>query len=719
MTIKRLFFILVAVLMMAPLFADDFVYHGSFLWNNVRAVVNIDSLLICAFHDGIGVVNLNRDYIKKKMVTGLEIQGGPNRLQLFGNTMTVQRDDGSIDLVDVADPMNMVDLGSFDPGQDIYDIAVLDNYLYIAVEYNGIVRYDISDPQNIQYDDSSMYGISVTRLAVYGSRLYALDSYNGVLIYEPDADGFGMPVSELLLPQQGISLAVFRDTVYAGLKLNGYLIGDIADVYNPVYIGERTSLIRGDIISPADRGVVLANSFTGFELIYDGVDSVDQVFRVSSISGYPSIFDYGGQMHIAYPSGSRGFVGYNIDDPNWVDTDFPDFVYAYPGPITQVEFINSRLHVIGTDNWYEMYDVSDPDHPERTGKMINPPWRPAGVVAKGDTLFVADKSTNTFFPALDLGYGDPEWVFPYFSVTDSIARPHLIPGYFGDRDLLYFYNDHHFNGTARNDTTIEPNIYSWSFPTGITAATIDGTILFRASEKGILFAYEINNFYDLVELAQYGLPAFVLDMIKLGPLMYTIGTGLRTYAASDPTQLRPVQSDLSIGTGYEMKVYGDFLFCATQNGVFIFDISNGIPDRVRSGGRAARTVAYDDNQTIATSDGYSVRVYTMPLVDADDTPPLAFDYSLPQLRGYPNPFNPSITLIAENFRSGAAPIEVDIFDVLGRRVRRLSMRAENSGGEEVVWNGRDESGRSLPSGIYFFRASQGGTQAVFKAVLLK
>ncbi len=718
MTIKKFAYILIAVLMASPLIADDFVYHGSFLWNDIRAVVNIDSLLICAFHDGVGVVNLNRDYIKKKMVTGVEVDGGPNHLLLFDSLMVVQRDDNDISLLDVSDPMNMVELGSFNPGQEIFDIAVLGDYLYAAVEYNGIIRFDISDPQDIRYKDSSMAGISVTRLAVYESRLYALDSYNGVLIYEPDADGFGAPVSELLLPQQGVSLAVFRDTVYAGLRLNGYLVGDIADAYHPVYIGARTSLIRGDLISPARRGIVLANNVNGFELIYDGAEPVDQVFRVTGINGYPAVFDYAGETHVAFPNAVRGFVAFNVDDPYWVDTDFPDFVYAYPGPITQVEFINSRLHVIGTNNWYEMYDVSDPDHPVRTGKMINPPWNPAGVVAKDDTLFVADKSTNMYFPALDHGVGDPEWVFPYFSVTDSIARPHLIPDYFGDRDLLYFFNEHKFNGTARNDTTVEPNIFSWSFATGITAAALDGSVFFRVSDKGVLFVYNIDYNGDLEEQAQISLPGHVDDMLQVGSLMYMLGAGFRTYVVSNSVDPRLVQTDLSVGTGYEMKLYDDLLFCATRNGIFIYDISKGIPELQFQGGTTAQTVAWE-NGTVATSDGYSVRVYTMPLVDADDEPPLAVDYSLPRLRGFPNPFNPTITLMAENFREGTQPIRVDIFDVLGRRVRRLSIRPGSSGRDEVVWNGRNESGQALPSGIYFFRASQGSDQAVFKAVLLK
>jgi hypothetical protein len=694
---KKLLPLLLAVMIASPLIADDFIYQGSFLWNDIRAVVNIDSFLVCAFHDGVGVVNLNRDYIKKKLYGGIEISGGPNRLMVFDSLMVVECDDRGISLVDVSDPMNMVDLGSFNPGQDVYDLAILGDYLYAAVEYNGVVRFDISDPQNIHFDDSSMAGISVTELAVYGSRLYALDSYNGVLIYEPDADDIGAPVSELLLPKQGVSLSVFRDTVYAGVRPNGYLVGDVADVYHPEYLGERTSLIRGDVISQAGRGLVIANNINGFELIYDGADSVDQVFSVKGISGYLAVFTYLGHTHIAYPTAQRGFVAYDIEDPAWVDTDFPEFVYAYPGPITQVEFINSRLHVIGTNNWYEMYDVSDPGHPVRTGKMINPPWNPAGVVAKGDTLFVADKNTNTFFPALDRGVGDPEWVFPYFSVADSIARPHLIPGYFTGRDLLYFFNDHHFNGTARNDSTVEPNIFRWSFATGISAAVVDGSLLYRVSDKEILYIYDIDYSYDLEEQGQIDLPDHVTDMVKVDSLLYTLGSGLRTYNLSDPVEPQLVQADQSVGTGHELRVYGDRLFCATDYGIFVFDISQGIPSRLFSGGEAARTAAFDD-QLIAASDGYSVKIYSMPLVDADDEPPLAIDFSLPRLRGFPNPFNPTITVIAENFRDGSGPIELDIFDVLGRRVRRLTLRADISGRDQVVWDGRDESGGTL--GVY-------------------
>lgn len=719
MMMKRsLLMILVLLGLAVPAAADDFIYHGSFLWNDIRSVVHRDSLMFCAFHDGIGVINLNRDFIKKKLYAAMEVPGNPERLHMYGNLLVVEGGDTRVTLVDITDPVNMQILGSFDPEPEVYDIAVLEGFLYAAIEYDGIVRYDISDPGNIFLVDSSMAGIRVIRLEVYEARLYALDTYNGVLVYEPDADGFGAPVSRLYLPEQAVSLAVIDDTVYTGLNPNGYLVGSVADVYNPVYVGKRSSLIRGDIIAAASKGIVLANGINGFELIYSRDSLLDQVFPVLNIRGYPTVFSYNGRTVIVYPNRLLGFTAYDIEDPIYVDTDFPDYVYAYPGPITQVTFINSRLHVIGTNNWYEMYDLSDPAHPARTGKMINPPWKPAGVCAKGDTLFVADKDTDTFFPALDDGTGDPEWMLPYFGVVDSIARPHLIPEYFVDMDLLYFYNDRQINGTARNDSTVIPSKYRWTFPAGVSAAVFDGPRLYRVNHKGVLFIYNIDRLGQLEQIVQYYLPSQPRYMIKIDSLLYMLGSGLRLYNISDPASPQWIHTELSVGNGWEMMTDDSWLICASDPAIWIYDISAGIPQPLFSGGSGAVTVAYEDH-VLASSDGYSVKVYTLPVVSADDDLPHAFDLDGPRLDGYPNPFNPQITLRLANFGTGREPVIVDVLDILGRRLRRLTVQPDNAGGGRVVWDGRDDDNMPAPSGIYLFRAYRGSDRAVFKGVLLK
>lgn len=84
----------------------------------------------------------------------------------------------------------------------------------------------------------------------------------------------------------------------------------------------------------------------------------------------------------------------------------------------------------------------------------------------------------------------------------------------------------------------------------------------------------------------------------------------------------------------------------------------------------------------------------------------------------PNPFNPITTLAFEI--SSPQPVSAGVFDISGRLVKRLiNQEAMNSGRHEVVWNGRDDKGRSLPSGVYFLRVTAGSGGGMARVVLVK
>jgi len=99
---------------------------------------------------------------------------------------------------------------------------------------------------------------------------------------------------------------------------------------------------------------------------------------------------------------------------------------------------------------------------------------------------------------------------------------------------------------------------------------------------------------------------------------------------------------------------------------------------------------------------------------AEETAPAAFAFAPPQ----PNPFNPKATLRFALPR--AAAVDLVIFDVNGRQVRRLLAGEQRPAGHHALdWNGRDESGRALPSGVYFARFAAGGFTAERRLVLLR
>jgi hypothetical protein len=87
------------------------------------------------------------------------------------------------------------------------------------------------------------------------------------------------------------------------------------------------------------------------------------------------------------------------------------------------------------------------------------------------------------------------------------------------------------------------------------------------------------------------------------------------------------------------------------------------------------------------------------------------------LPNFPNPFNPSTTI---RYTLGEeSPVALTVFNVSGREVRTLTSGTEQAGPHSAVWDGRDNHGRDVGSGLYFYLLRAGDFQDTQKMVLLK
>ncbi len=84
---------------------------------------------------------------------------------------------------------------------------------------------------------------------------------------------------------------------------------------------------------------------------------------------------------------------------------------------------------------------------------------------------------------------------------------------------------------------------------------------------------------------------------------------------------------------------------------------------------------------------------------------------------YPNPFNPQTTISFTLKQSGYTTLE--IFNIRGQKLSTLVSEHMPAGTHKVIWDGRDQSGRMMPSGTYLYRLQVNDFQKMRKMMLIK
>ncbi|RMI09018.1 MAG: T9SS C-terminal target domain-containing protein [Calditrichaeota bacterium] len=129
------------------------------------------------------------------------------------------------------------------------------------------------------------------------------------------------------------------------------------------------------------------------------------------------------------------------------------------------------------------------------------------------------------------------------------------------------------------------------------------------------------------------------------------------------------------------------------------------------------TIAEDTNRTLLAQ--RVIDWLNTPVGIGEDQPgQLAYQFELKQ--NYPNPFNPT-TQITYTVPAGYrhVPVQLVIYNQLGQQVRTLVNAPRQPGRYTVTWDGRDDAGNRVSSGIYFYRLQIGDLRAVRKMALIR
>ncbi|MCB2230190.1 T9SS type A sorting domain-containing protein [bacterium] len=184
-----------------------------------------------------------------------------------------------------------------------------------------------------------------------------------------------------------------------------------------------------------------------------------------------------------------------------------------------------------------------------------------------------------------------------------------------------------------------------------------------------------------------------------------IAAALITLEAPPSFDLNKIKAD-----GHEM------MMAAGQNGTTIRVLLYSLEGkRLPAGHHELFVVENAESITLIAAEMGTVDGRTAALSLNSSEPALPEEFTLYQ--NYPNPFNPETRIAFDLPVSGA--VRLSVYNVLGQKVKVLFDGNLTAGSHQVTWNGTDQAGGSVSSGIYLYRLETESAALSRKMMLLK
>ena len=329
--------------------------------------------------------------------------------------------------------------------------------------------------------------------------------------------------------------------------------------------------------------------------------------------------------------------------------------YYYPA----LQFVKEYVYDINTHE-FEIRDIYPQQDPSDTFNGTFTPWDMEAPWGEVDQF--ADDGAGGFFPAMFT-----DWPFPHW---DQAAHT----------DLMFF----HYN----NIKVSEPNDHGMM------------VCIWQDSDRARMF-----NYYSDTDYAAFAQT----------PEIYIAASPDNGNTWSEPISLNNVETPQMAGIK-PMYVYpADKVIYTGMQGAHEVGKIGVMFYNDFTWGSNVNAPAYHP-----TPDGGEVMFMELeivfPLGSASDDPTVPSVASL-LLQNYPNPFNPETTISFDMPASG--PARLEIYNVKGQLVKTLADANHDFGRHAYVWNGTDNGGNSVSSGIYFYRLATNGHSESRKMMLMK
>jgi hypothetical protein len=441
-------------------------------------------------------------------INSLAITGSATDLALRENYLYVACDSGGLRVIDIADPANLIESGYYDNPDRAWDVTIEGDYAYVADASAGLRVINISDPSlpiEVGYYDTPGVARDVTVLDNYA---YIGDWYSGLRVINV-SDPSNPFETGFYQSNRGFGaweVAISGHIVIVAYDNGGMVTVDVANPTNPIELGGYETI--GYVYSAAvlDNYAYVTETFNGFSVL--NVDNPSNPVKIGHYS--PAAFGYSeavswGYAYIAF-EGLR--VLNTADSTNPYEVGF----YDTPGTTSGVVISGKYAYVADGSSGVRIVDVSDPTNPNEIS-FCDTPGFAHDIAVSGNFIYIADG---------DSGIRVVNAADPYLPVEAGFYDTS------GDTLDVYIYENHAFvadgsNGLRLLDISNPANpieIGSYNSPGVANSVVVSGNYAYIADDEFGLRVIDISQPSNLIEVGYYDTAGHSRDISVIGELIY-------------------------------------------------------------------------------------------------------------------------------------------------------------------------------------------------------
>lgn len=623
---------------------------------------------VAAGEVGVVVVDIANPYAPEVVAT-VDTPGRARALCLSGDWAFVADLEGGVQVLDIADPRQANLVASFCDSSFVQDIAVLDGKAYVAASYDGLLVVDVRDPLHGQFEGAVTGLWEAEAVAAEGHHVYVLHNTSGVVDVVEVGSLTGPRVAQsFYLPDWGRDVAVSGDRLYAAGYDDGLFVVDVSDLDAPRLVG--------------------------------GIDTQGAAMAVNLGAGFAVVADL-----------DRGLTVVDIASPQ-APPRLGEVLTTYAPDEIQVQ--GEYAYCLASDT-LKIFDIRDSAAMAVAGALDFAPSMPHGLAVSGGLACFADNSrtlrivdvSNVSSPTVIASLTLPLYVTAV-ALSDNLA---LVSDY---------WTGLHFVDLADPRQPRLLGTVPWSECSGRVA--VSGRVAYAAAGAAGLHIIDFSDPAQPFLAGTLALGGETYHVAVRGEFAYVVGepVGLQVLDISDRLLPRVVAACPSVTGSLSLAPDSDYAYVRQGRGFKVVDLRDPLQPRVIGelfqSGEIASLRAFAGGVLVGDWDDGLV-MYPAQCTPVAGVGPAPVTAKAPVIRVTPNPLTTRTEIAFDVERAGS--LDVQVFDVAGRRVRRFGGGVVDAGPARLTWDGRDDSGRTLPAGVYFVKVQSGESTFTSRLALVR